>query len=104
MLLTKLLSGWRQHHKDKGIVENDGTSAQLLEKYKIKGHLNLMWTIDILQENAHYVQVMKFWDILPFSNVPELAKRLDIIFGNFTVDKMNRCKHKCFDRYVMCLN
>ncbi|KAK9950674.1 hypothetical protein M0R45_006151 [Rubus argutus] len=97
-LLTKLSSGWRQAHRDKGIVENDGTPAQLLEKYKIKGHLNLMWTVDILQENAHYVQVMKFWDILPFSHVPELAKRLDIVFGNFTADKMNRCKHKCVDK------
>ncbi|KAK9950623.1 hypothetical protein M0R45_006103 [Rubus argutus] len=97
-LLTKLSSGWRQPHKNKGFVENDGTPAQLLEKYKIKGHLNLMWTVDILQENAHYVQVMKFWDILSLSHVPELAKRLDIVFGNFTADKMNRCKHKCVDR------
>ncbi|XP_062002417.1 uncharacterized protein LOC133720228 isoform X1 [Rosa rugosa] len=97
-LLTKLSSGWRRPHKDKGNLVYDGTSAQLLEKYKIKGRLNLIWTVDILQENAHYVQVMKFWDILPFSHIPELAKRLDIVFGNFTVDKMNRCRHKCIDR------
>jgi senataxin len=102
-LLTKLSSGWRQPHKNKGIVEHDGTSSQLLEKYKIKGNWNLFWTIDILQENANYVQVMKFWDILPFSHIPELAKHLDIVFGNFTVDKMNRCKQKCVDRYVMFL-
>ncbi|KAK9950677.1 hypothetical protein M0R45_006153 [Rubus argutus] len=98
VLLTKLSSGWRQRHKDKRIVVHDGTSAQLLEKYQVKGHLNLIWTIDILLENTYYVQVMKFWDILPFSYIPELAKCLDIIFGNFTVDKMNRCKHKCIDR------
>ncbi|KAK9950672.1 hypothetical protein M0R45_006149 [Rubus argutus] len=100
-LLTKLSSGWRQPHKNKGIVEHDGTSAQLLEKYKIKGNWNLLWTIDILQENANYVQVMKFWDILPFSHIPELAKHLDIVFGNFTVDKMNRCKQKCVDRDIV---
>ncbi|KAM5558325.1 hypothetical protein ABKV19_020167 [Rosa sericea] len=97
-LLTKLSSGWRRPLKDKGTIVYDGTSAQLLEKYKIKGNLNLIWTVDILQENAHYIQVMMFWDILPFSHIPELAKRLDIVFGNFTVDKMNRCRHKCIDR------
>ncbi|KAK9950676.1 hypothetical protein M0R45_006152 [Rubus argutus] len=101
VLLTKLLSGWRQHHKDKGIVVHDGTSAQLLEKHKIKGNRNLIWTVDILQENADYVQVMMFWDILPFSHIPELAKRLDFVFGNFTVDKLNRCKHKCIDRNIV---
>ncbi|XP_004295335.1 PREDICTED: uncharacterized protein LOC101293470 [Fragaria vesca subsp. vesca] len=97
-LLTSLSRGWRSPHKDKGNVVYDGTSAQLLEKYKIKGHMNIIWTVDIIQENAHYVQVIKFWDILPFSHLPELAKRLDIVFGKFTVDKMNRCKHKCIDR------
>lgn len=99
-LLTSLSRGWRSPHKDKGNVVYDGTSAQLLEKYKIKGHMNIIWTVDIIQENAHYVQVIKFWDILPFSHLPELAKRLDIVFGKFTVDKMNRCKHKCIDRYI----
>ncbi|XP_050382841.1 uncharacterized protein LOC126799635 isoform X3 [Argentina anserina] len=94
-LLTKLANGWRQPHKDK---RNDGTSAQLLEKYKIKGHLNLIWTVDILQENVHYVQVIKFWDILPFSHLPKLEKHLDIVFGKFSADKMNRCKKKCIDR------
>ncbi|KAL6219546.1 hypothetical protein ACLB2K_007305 [Fragaria x ananassa] len=97
-LLTSLSRGWRSPHKDKGNVVYDGTSAQLLEKYKIKGHMNLIWTVDIIQENAHYVQVIKFWDILPFSHLPELAKRLHIVFGKLTVDKMNRCKHKCVDR------
>ncbi|XP_062002779.1 uncharacterized protein LOC133720466 [Rosa rugosa] len=97
-LLTKLSSGWRRPLEDKGTLVHDRTSAQLLEKYKIKGNLNLIWTVDILKENAHYIQVMKFLDILPFSHIPELAKRLDIVFGNFTVDKMNRCRHKCIDR------
>ncbi|PRQ45250.1 putative P-loop containing nucleoside triphosphate hydrolase [Rosa chinensis] len=100
-LLTKLSSGWRRPLEEKGTLVYDGTSAQLLEKYKINGNLNLIWTVDILQENGHYIQVMKFWDILPFSHIAELAKRLDIVFGNFTVDKMNRCRHKCIDRDVV---
>ncbi|XP_040372525.1 uncharacterized protein LOC112193363 isoform X2 [Rosa chinensis] len=99
-LLTKLLSGWRQPLEDKGTLVYDGTSAQLLEKYKIKGNLNPIWTVDILQGNVHYIQIMKFWDILPFCHIPKLAKRLDIVFGNFTVDKMNHCRYKCIDSVV----
>ncbi|BBG98601.1 P-loop containing nucleoside triphosphate hydrolases superfamily protein, partial [Prunus dulcis] len=90
--------GWRRAQKDKGIIVHDGTCAQLLEKYKVNRLLNLIWTVDILQQNSEYVQVMKVWDIVTRSDVPKLAKRLDIIIGSYTVDKMNRCKHKCVER------
>ncbi|KAM2017071.1 hypothetical protein EV2_048385 [Malus domestica] len=97
-LLTKLSSGWRYAHKDKGIIVHDGTSSQLLEKYKVNRLLNLFWTVDILQEKSDYIQVMKVWDIVTSSDIPRLAKSLDIIFGTYTVDKMNRCKHKRIDK------
>lgn len=97
-LLTKLSSGWRHAHKDKGMMVHDGTSSQLLEKYKVNRLLNLIWTVDILQEKSYYIQVMKVWDIVTSSDIPRLAKRLDNIFGTYTVDKMNRCKHKCIDK------
>ncbi|XP_060669677.1 uncharacterized protein LOC132800309 [Ziziphus jujuba] len=46
-------------------------------------------------DNSHYyTQVVKVWDILPLSAVQKLADQLDVMFGNYTVDKMNRCKHK----------
>ncbi|CAN6572652.1 unnamed protein product [Malus baccata var. baccata] len=96
-LLTKLSSGWRHAHKDKGMIVHDGTSSQLLEKYKVNRLLNLIWTVDILQEKSDYIQVMKVWDIVTSSDIPRLAKSLDIIFGTYTVDKMNRCKHKRID-------
>ncbi|XP_021823824.1 probable helicase senataxin isoform X2 [Prunus avium] len=96
-LLTKLSSGWRRAQKDKGIIVHDGTCAQLLEKYKVNRRLNLIWTVDILQQNSEYVQVMKVWNIVTLSDIPKLAKRLDIIIGSYTVDKMNRCKHKCIE-------
>lgn len=99
-LLTKLSSGWRRAQKDKGIIVHDGTCAQLLEKYKVNRLLNLIWTVDILQQKSEYVQVMKVWDIVTRSDIPKLAKRLDIIIGSYTVDKMNRCKHKCIERCV----
>ncbi|KAM5551584.1 hypothetical protein ABKV19_026432, partial [Rosa sericea] len=47
-LLTKLSSGWRRPLEDKGTLVYDGTSAQLLEKYKIKGNLNLIFSCNIL--------------------------------------------------------
>lgn len=97
-LLTKLSSGWRRAQKDKGIIVHDGTCAQLLEKYKVNRLLNLIWTVDILQQNSEYVQVMKVWDIVTRSDIPKLAKRLDIIIGSYTMNKMNRCKHKCIER------
>ncbi|KAM1012040.1 hypothetical protein ACFX2C_047316 [Malus domestica] len=97
-LLTKLSSGWRQAHKAKGMIVHDGTSSQLLETYKVNRLLNLIWTVDIIQENSDYIQVMKVWAIVTSSDIPRLAKRLDIIFGSYTVDTMNRCKHKCIDK------
>ncbi|CAL2244485.1 unnamed protein product [Prunus armeniaca] len=97
-LLTKLSSGWRRAQKDKGIIVHDGTCAQLLEKYKVNRLLSLIWTVDILQQNSEYVQVMKVWDIVTRSDIPKLAKRLDIIIGSYTMNKMNRCKHKCIER------
>ncbi|RXH90699.1 hypothetical protein DVH24_035463 [Malus domestica] len=97
-LLTKLSSGWRQAHKAKGMIVHDGTCSQLLETYKVNRLLNLIWTVDIIQENSDYIQVMKVWAIVTSSDIPRLAKRLDIIFGSYTVDTMNRCKHKCIDK------
>ena len=31
---------------------------------------------------------------MPLSEMPRLANRLDVLFENYTVDKMNCCKHK----------
>ncbi|KAK9942495.1 hypothetical protein M0R45_008158 [Rubus argutus] len=90
-LMIKLSSGWRQSHEEKVYA---GTSGQLLEKYEVDGLLNLIWTVDILQENSQHVQIIKIWDIVLLSDVPKLAMRLDIIFGSYTVQKMNRCKQR----------
>ncbi|GFS33792.1 P-loop containing nucleoside triphosphate hydrolases superfamily protein [Actinidia rufa] len=47
---------------------------------------------DIVKENSEDIQVLQVWDILPFVAIPKLANRLDTLFGNYTVEKMNRCK------------
>lgn len=95
--MIKLSSGWRQSHEEKVYA---GTSGQLLEKYEVDGLLNLIWTVDILQENSQHVQIIKIWDIVLLSDVPKLAMRLDIIFGSYTVQKMNRCKQRSAEGYV----
>ncbi|BFG36481.1 hypothetical protein CerSpe_227550 [Prunus speciosa] len=96
-LLTKLSNGWRQSHKDKGVMVHGGTCAKLLEKYEVKGQLNLMWSVDVVQENSDYVQVLKIWDVLPVSDAPELEKRLEIMFCSYTTYKMNLCLLRCVD-------
>ncbi|CAL5368944.1 unnamed protein product [Camellia sinensis] len=75
----------------------NGTSSELLELDKVNGLLNLAWSVDIVKENSEDVQVLKVWDILPLSDIPKLANCLDTVFGNYTVDFMNRCKCKRFE-------
>ncbi|XP_059449161.1 uncharacterized protein LOC132180378 isoform X2 [Corylus avellana] len=96
-LLAKLSSGWRQPHEERNLIVHYGTSSQLLEIYKVDELLNLVWTVDILKEDSYHIQVMKVWDVLPLSDIPRLAKQLDILFGSYTVDKMHLCKHICVE-------
>lgn len=99
-LLVNLANGWRQPLRKKKLFVHHGASSSLLEQYPVNGTLILVWTVDILEEKAYYIQILKIWDILPLFKMSKLANHLDFLFGNYTVDKMNRCKHKCFDRYV----
>ncbi|KAM4102400.1 hypothetical protein ACB094_05G219800 [Castanea mollissima] len=96
-LLENLANGWRQSLRKKNLYVHRGTSSQLLEQYKVKGLLHLVWTVDILKENSYYIQILKFWDILPLAEIPKRANHLDVLFENYTVKKMNRCKYKCLD-------
>ncbi|KAJ4974650.1 hypothetical protein NE237_007824 [Protea cynaroides] len=95
-LLMKLASGWRHPQKRENLLYlTDGISSELLKVYKVDGLLNLVWNVDIIGENFKYIQVLKVWDILPLEKIPKLAKQLDVLFGNYTVDDVNRCKFKC---------
>ncbi|KAM7523913.1 hypothetical protein LguiA_013815 [Lonicera macranthoides] len=96
-LLTKLSSGWRCAQKDKIVNGVTGTCSMLMEQYNANGEFNLIWTVDILTENSKYIQVLKVWDILPTSKIPQLANNLNTLFGNYTVDFMNRCISKQFE-------
>jgi len=100
-LLAKLSSGWREPNEKRKIIVHDGTCSQLLETYKVDGQLNLVWTVDILKEDSYHIQVIRVWDVVPFSDIPRLAKHLDILFGSCTVNKMRHCKHRCNEGYEL---
>ncbi|KAH7853091.1 hypothetical protein Vadar_033110 [Vaccinium darrowii] len=97
-IIQRLSCGWHQHPKVNDILKRmGGTSSQLLELCTVNGFLNLIWSVDIVRENSKDIQVLKFWDVLPMAEIPRLAKCLDTLFGNYTVDKMNRCKCRRFE-------
>ena len=103
-LLENLANGWRQPQSKKNLYVHRGASSQLLEQYKVKGLLHLVWTVDILKENSNYIQILKVWDILPLSEMPKLANQLDVLFENYTLEKINHCKHRSLSGYASCLN
>ncbi|KAG7997202.1 hypothetical protein I3843_01G200400 [Carya illinoinensis] len=88
---------WKPPRKKK-LFAHHGPSSSLLEQYQVNGSLILVWTVDIVKQNAYYIQILKIWDILPLSKMSQLANRLDVLFGSYTVDMMNCRKHKCIDR------
>ncbi|XP_021647252.2 uncharacterized protein LOC110640303 isoform X2 [Hevea brasiliensis] len=100
-LLAKLSNGWRQSGKKKRMKSQDGSSSQLLELYGVNKQLNVAWSVDIWEENSFQIQVLKFWDVLPLSDIPMLSKSLDKLFKNYTKEKMNSCKYKCMERNLV---
>ncbi|KAI8540971.1 hypothetical protein RHMOL_Rhmol08G0026800 [Rhododendron molle] len=97
-IIQRLSSGcWHQRRKANILEKQGGTSSQLLEMYTVNGWLNLIWSVDVVREGSKDFQVLKFWDILPMAAIPKLAEHLDSLFGNYTVDKMNRCKCRRFE-------
>ncbi|TKY64709.1 ATP-dependent helicase [Spatholobus suberectus] len=99
-ILQKLSNGWRENHKKKMFVD-DGVSSQLLEQYEVNGSVSLVWTVDILQENLHCIQVMMVWDILPHCDIYNIAKRLDIVYSNYTNLRIHQCKYRCVQGNVV---
>ncbi|KAG5534406.1 hypothetical protein RHGRI_022506 [Rhododendron griersonianum] len=97
-IIQRLSSGcWHQHRKANILEKLGGTSPQLLELCTVNGGLNLIWSVDVVRVASKDFQVLKFWDILPMAEIPQLAKHLDSLFGNYTDDKMNRCKCRSFE-------
>ncbi|PON87677.1 P-loop containing nucleoside triphosphate hydrolase [Trema orientale] len=96
-LLEKLSSGWRQPQEKKTHLVHCGSSSHFLEHYMVNKQFYLVWAVDFIEESSYYTQVLKVWDVSSLSDIPKLAKQLDIFYGSYTVDKMSRCKHVCND-------
>ncbi|KAI3871026.1 hypothetical protein MKX03_010872 [Papaver bracteatum] len=101
-LLMSISSGWRCHPEKPMKPENmTSYSSQLLEKCRITGNLYLLWTVDTIKENSRYIQVLKFLDILPLTEIPKFVEQLDAQFKTSKVDEMNRRKFKRLEGYVL---
>jgi senataxin len=100
----QLTSGWHQPRLEINIGVVDDTSSQLLGLCKVNELLYLVWTIDILEENSNYVQVLKIWDVLPLSEVSKMVRDINIFCRNYSVDIHKCCKIKCFNGYSSTTN
>ncbi|XP_062110911.1 uncharacterized protein LOC133822555 [Humulus lupulus] len=94
-LLENLSSGWRK--ADIRRDRDDEISSQLVEYYLVNMELYLVWTVDILQEDSHCIQILQVWDILPLSKIPELSKQIVFLHRSYSVDKLSRCKYECYE-------
>lgn len=99
-VLTKLSSGLRWPCNDKILLVIDGKSAQLVELCKVNFMNYIVWSIDVVKEQSSYSQVLKVWDMLPPSKIPNLLKDLDYLFGSYNMDLMHLCKFKKLDGYA----
>ncbi|KAJ8770587.1 hypothetical protein K2173_018078 [Erythroxylum novogranatense] len=95
--LRKLSTGWRQPCSDRSIALLEATCSELLECCRVNDLLYLIWSVDTIKEKSNYIQVLKVWDVLPRHGIRKLSKRLDSIFQKYTVENMNRCKHKLIE-------
>lgn len=101
-LLTKLSGGWRQSEKDGNTKVNMEGTCSFLEEHKVTQDLRLIWAVDIVAQNSVCIQVLKIWDVLPATKIEELAKLLtEKVYGNYTMNMMNRCKEKRVEGYVL---
>ncbi|XP_071706131.1 uncharacterized protein [Rutidosis leptorrhynchoides] len=97
-LVGKLSRGWHKEGENK--VQIEGTSMYL-EDYDVTQNLRLIWTVDVVVEDSLCIQVLKMWDFMPSNKIQELAKILtDKVYGNYTVNMINRCKEKLVDGNV----
>ncbi|KAL8476402.1 hypothetical protein ACS0TY_028903 [Phlomoides rotata] len=99
-VLEKLSNGFHDHQKDE-TAYLAGTPSKLLKCNVVKGPLRLVWTIDILREDKTDTQAIKVLDVLPRSQISELASEFDLLFGNYTLNQMSRCLDKRIEGGLM---
>lgn len=97
--LLKLSDGWRPKRCVAAFCE----SPLQISDFKVEG-LSVLCTVDIVQTNSGYMQVLKIWHLLPPENIPEFLRYLNCIFEKYTDEFINICNEKCLEGYVvLCL-
>lgn len=98
--LTKLSNGLRWPCNDKSRIVIDGKSAQLVELCKVNCMNYIVWSVDVVKVHSSYSQVLKVWDMLPLSKIPNLLKDMNYSFGSYNMDLMYLCTFKKLEGYA----
>ncbi|GFP95813.1 tpr and ankyrin repeat-containing protein 1 [Phtheirospermum japonicum] len=93
-LLLKLASGWRP--KKVNVDRSCKRSLYVVKQFKVDMHF-IVCSIDIMEEDSIYVQVLKVWDVLPMAETPQLLNKLDNISANYTDTFIKHCNEKLFE-------
>ncbi|KAL0731257.1 hypothetical protein Bca4012_027351 [Brassica carinata] len=87
-VLEKLSNGKFQQGSESG-TEN------LFRQHVVDDVLSLIWAIDIIKEENHYLQVLKIWHVMPSSDVSCAEKCLEKHYKRYTKVKIERCRYIC---------
>ncbi|CBI22563.3 unnamed protein product, partial [Vitis vinifera] len=98
-LLEKLSRGWRL--KDRNFYTIHGN---LLVQYNVIGQFNLLWSVDILEDDSYCIQILKVCDIVSFRETSRAVKQLCSLFENYTDDRIQRCKFKRLEGKLEMIN
>ncbi|EOA33846.1 hypothetical protein CARUB_v10021336mg [Capsella rubella] len=91
--LERISQGWL--NEEEAETDKLVSSSHLLKQSKIDDSLRLIWGVDILKEDFHYVQVLKIWDVVSSFDAPEAIKRLDLNHTRYTKDEVEKCRARC---------
>ncbi|XP_024009613.1 uncharacterized ATP-dependent helicase C29A10.10c isoform X1 [Eutrema salsugineum] len=78
-----------------GELNQESETENLFRQHEIDDGLSLIWAIDIIKRENHYVQVLKIWHVLPSSDVSRAEKCLEQHFKRYTKVKIERCRYIC---------
>ncbi|CAN6996245.1 unnamed protein product [Brassica oleracea var. botrytis] len=78
-----------------GKFQQDSKSENLFRQEDIDDGLSLIWTVDIIKKQNHYLQVLKIWHVLPSSDVSCAEKCLEKHYKRYTKVKIERCRYIC---------
>ncbi|CAA7020232.1 unnamed protein product [Microthlaspi erraticum] len=73
--------------------ESETESDNLFRQQEIGDGLSLIWAIDTIKKDHHYVQVLKIWHVLPSSDVSRAEECLEKYYKRCTQVKIEQCRY-----------